>query len=191
MVTPEKCAICIETPRLWLMAQTLEHIEAELQGPSALEQALGAALSPAWPPGEYDRDALLFFHARLKEASPADAGWFGYYAIAKGPLFPVPTVIGSGGFTGPPDTDGRVEIGYSLVPEARGHGLATEMVQSLINHAFKRGATSLIAHTTPENRASIGVLLRCGFQEDGAGDEDGSVRYIIFPHPNQNHREAP
>lgn len=104
---------------------------------------------------------------------------FGFYAIAGAPLFESPTLIGSGGFMGPPTPDGVAEIGYSLVPEARGHGLAIEMVQALVAYAFKRGAKRVIAHTTRSNPASIAVLLRCGFGEDGPGQGEGTIRFGI------------
>ena len=39
--------------------------------------------------------------------------------------------VGDAGFFGPPGADGEVEIGYALVPSARGSGLAGEAVALL------------------------------------------------------------
>jgi RimJ/RimL family protein N-acetyltransferase len=39
--------------------------------------------------------------------------------------------VGDAGFRGPPGEGGRVEIGYALVPWARGEGLATAAVRLL------------------------------------------------------------
>ena len=50
----------LQTPRLTLIATTLAHIEAELATPDRLGILLDAHVSPTWPPGEYDRDALEF-----------------------------------------------------------------------------------------------------------------------------------
>ena len=52
--------LVIRTRRLQLVAMTLAHIEAELQGGLALGPLLGVAIPSSWPPGEYDRDAMQF-----------------------------------------------------------------------------------------------------------------------------------
>lgn len=73
--------------------------------------------------------------------------------------------IGGFGFFGPPDDSGCVEIGYGLVPAARGSGLATEAVQAALQVAAEHGATAVAADTDNGNRASQGVLLKAGFVE--------------------------
>jgi RimJ/RimL family protein N-acetyltransferase len=163
------------------VASTLEHVEAELEGPLSLAALLGAEVPASWPPGEYDRHAQEYFQGRLAAASPADAGWFGWYAIAAEPLFPSPTLVAAAGFVGPPDPDGTVEIGYSVIPEATGRGFATEAVRALGKWAIGKGAARVIAHTTRANEASIAVLLHCGFVEDGPGAEPGTIRFVAGP----------
>ncbi|MBK8596979.1 MAG: GNAT family N-acetyltransferase [Holophagales bacterium] len=165
------------TPRLSLVAATLRHVEAELTGPRSLALLLGAAVPASWPPGEYDRHAQEYFRDRLAAASPADAGWFGWYGITRTAPFASPTLVVAAGFVGPPGEDGTVETGYSVVPEARGLGYATEAVKALLAWALRNGASRVIAHTTPANAASVTVLLRCGFVEDGPGEEPGTVRF--------------
>src|SRR5215471_15903340 len=44
----------------------------------------------------------------------------------------VATVVGEAGFHGPPDADGRVEIGYMVVSEQRRNGYAEEAVRALM-----------------------------------------------------------
>jgi [ribosomal protein S5]-alanine N-acetyltransferase len=57
-------------------------------------------------------------------------------------------------------------------------GDASEMVQTLVEHAFTfPGVKRIIAHTTEANPASIAVLLRCGFHRAGAGREIGTLRF--------------
>lgn len=73
--------------------------------------------------------------------------------------------IGGFGFFGPPDDSGRVEIGYGLVPAARGAGLATEAVQAALQVAAEHGATAVAADTDNGNQASQRVLLKAGFVE--------------------------
>ena len=171
----------IDSPRLSLVAATLGHIEAELAGSLSLAALLGADVPASWPPGEYDRNAQEYFQGRLAAASPADAGWFGWYAIAAGPPFASPTLVAAAGFLGPPDADGTVEIGYSVIPEATGRGFATEAVRALGQWAIGNGAARVIAHTTRANEASIAVLTRCGFVEDGPGTEPGTIRFVAGP----------
>lgn len=60
------------------------------------------------------------------------------------------------------------EIGYSIVREQRGCGLATEAVGALLGEAFLRAALHRVrAYTLPENRSSRAVLLRNGFRDEG------------------------
>jgi len=53
---PTPCLL-LQTPRLDLIAATLDHVEAELNDPAALEGLLGVSIPEDWPPGEYDRNA--------------------------------------------------------------------------------------------------------------------------------------
>jgi len=88
------------------------------------------------------------------------------------------TLVGAGGYFGPPDAEGTVEIGYSVLPEWQRRGYASEMVQALLDHAFTfANIKRVIAHTTAANPASISVLLRCGFHAEGAGREFGTLRF--------------
>jgi RimJ/RimL family protein N-acetyltransferase len=90
--------------------------------------------------------------------------------------------VGGTGFHGPPDARGSVEVGYELVPEARGLGYATETLLALAGFAFTHPAVRTVtAATHPENTASQGVLLRAGFtrQDDPNGWPDRLHRYRL------------
>jgi RimJ/RimL family protein N-acetyltransferase len=168
----------LQSHRLTLVASTLAHVRTELESPDQLATLLDAAVSTAWPTGEYDRDAMEFFRARLEEGGEEVEGWYGWYAIradaAEGP----PTLVGAGGYFGPPDGNGVVEIGYSVLPEWQHRGYASEMVRMLVEHAFSLPRVErVIAHTTEANPASMAVLLRNGFQVAGPGREIGSLRF--------------
>jgi ribosomal-protein-alanine N-acetyltransferase len=169
--------LVVRTPRLELVAATLAHIDAELRNHTALEQLLGASVPEDWPPGEYDRDAQQFFRAQLLSASPSHAGWLAWYAITRNQDGQREALVAGAGFLGPP-SNGAVEIGYSVVQAARGHGYATEIVRALVAHAFTHAAVhEVVAHTSDENVASTQVLLHCGFSRVGHGSEPGSVEY--------------
>lgn len=62
---------------------------------------------------------------------------------------------------------GQAMIGYSLLPEARGRGLATRAVRLLAGWAFGIGLARLWAGTHPDNAASRRVLAKAGFREEG------------------------
>ena len=81
--------------------------------------------------------------------------------------------VGSIGCYGPPD-DGETEVGFGLVPEVRGQGIATEALRALVAAAATVGVR-LRASVAPDNRASLRVLARCGFTELRGSNEDGDL----------------
>lgn len=167
----------IETARLNLIPTTLEHLEAELNAPEQLGELLGAVVPASWPPGLYDRDAMQFFHAKLTEGGDAAVGWYGWYAIQKAAECCPATLVACGGYFGPP-ADGVAEIGYSVAPEFRRRGFASEMIKALVSRAFAtRGVSRVVAETAADNMASRRALEKCGFRVSGAGREPGHVHY--------------
>ena len=170
----------MRTARLELVAARLEHLEAELLGPERLEKLLGAKLLPSWPPGEYDRFAVAYFRDRLIEGGEAVAVWYVWYAIQPVTAGSPATLVACGGYFGPPSADGTVEIGYSVVPERRRRGYATELVQALTKRAFDApDVRRILAESDVENVASIGVLTRCGFRRQGTGREPHYDRFQL------------
>ena len=171
-------ATVLQSPRLTLIASTLAHIRTELESPEQLTNMLNAVVSPDWPTGEYDRDAMEFFRARLEEGGEEVEGWYGWYAVREANRESARALVGGAGYFGPPDEAGTVEIGYSVLPEWQRRGYASEMVQTLVEHAFTFAHVKCtIAHTTEANPASIAVLLRCGFHRAGVGRETGTLRF--------------
>lgn len=167
----------LRSDRLTLVPASVAHVQAELVGASAFGTLLGAAIPASWPPGEYDESAQRFFLECLLAAGEDGIGWYGWYAIRNPDAETIRTVVGAGGYFGPP-TDGLVEIGYSMCDEWRGQGYATEIVRMLVMHALKQPTvTQVVAHTTAANRASIRVLERAGFIMIGTGVAPDSWRY--------------
>ncbi|GAB2753566.1 GNAT family N-acetyltransferase [Streptomyces bullii] len=83
--------------------------------------------------------------------------------------------VGAMGFHGAPDEDGRVEVGYDLVEDARGHGYATEALRALSAWALARdGVRAVTAVVDRANVPSQNVVARAGFAlvaQDAAEDE--------------------
>ena len=72
-------------------------------------------------------------------------------------LLGVDRYLGSIGLS-PTDSDDVIEIFFSLVPAAQGHGYATEAVDALIGFARGHGVRQLTARVFDDNRPSIAVL---------------------------------
>ena len=65
-------------------------------------------------------------------------------------------------------SQGRAAVGYWLVPEARGRGIATRAVRLLARWAFDSlGVARLELTCGPDNEASQRVAARCGFTREG------------------------
>ncbi|MER6216319.1 GNAT family N-acetyltransferase [Streptomyces sp. NPDC001272] len=112
-----------------------------------------------------------------REAGTYRPGW-GPYAIVR---TDDGRAIGGIGFHGAPDAGGNAEIGYDLVPSARGNGYATDALKGLAAWAFAQpGLTALHASVAEDNAPSHGVVTRAGFERTGATDEHG-LRYTLRP----------
>lgn len=162
------------TPRLRLIPATEPLLRASLAGATDLAAACGCTVPSSWPPEHYDADAVTFTLDWLRKR-PADVQW-GFYCIE----LPAPdggpgALIGAGGFKGPPDADGIVEIGYSVLPEYQRRGFALEAVLGLVQFAFNQPKVQMIcAHTLASGEASIGVLKKAGFRMIGRGHDPGA-----------------
>lgn len=73
-------------------------------------------------------------------------------------------VVGTIGTYGPPDREGRVEIGYGLVESARGTGLMTDVLGGYVRALLASGVTEVVAHTEVGNVPSQRVLGRLRFE---------------------------
>jgi len=173
----ENPMLTIRTERLDLVAAGIDHLEAELDSPLRLGSLLGAHVPEDWPPGEYDRPAIEFFRARLIE-NPGSLGWYSWYALERAAGGQPATLVGAGGYFGPPSAEETVEVGYSISVGFRGRGFATELVRALVARAFlEAGIRRVIAHAFPGNAGSVKVLERTGFVPVGPGREPGTVQY--------------
>jgi ribosomal-protein-alanine N-acetyltransferase len=146
------------TKNLKLVPQTKEEVLAMIEAMSPAEKA------------ELSADWLALLHA----STSADPWTHGFSLLLRNG----DTVVGTGGFKGPPAADGVVEIAYGVSPEYQGNGYATEAAQALTAYAFSSGKVRVVrAHTLPESNASARVLTKCGFRRIGEviDPEDGLV----------------
>lgn len=122
---------------------------------------------PGWHadfPREDDRGAASLWH----EGDP----WGPRSIVHRG------VVVGSIGFFGPPvlAEDGvlEAEVGYGLVADARGAGLATEALEALLG-PVDRQHVRLRASIAPDNAASLRVAAKAGFTGIRGSTEDGEL----------------
>ena len=87
-------------------------------------------------------------------------------------------MVGRGGLQTTHATGGlEVEVGWAIVPERWGQGLATEMAWLAVNVAFADlDLQSIVAFTLPDNVASRRVMEKAGF----AYERD--IVYVELPH---------
>jgi [ribosomal protein S5]-alanine N-acetyltransferase len=168
----------ILTSRLRLIASRVEHLQAELANPPHLEKSLGIKVSPGWPAGFYDQDAMQFFLTNTLEGGPDALGWYGWYAIRRPTETEEALLVGGAGFLGPPGEEAVVEIGYSMVEDERGKGYATEIVNALVQRAFEDPRVrEVVAEVHETNTPSIRVMERAGFVRIGPGRDEGHWRF--------------
>jgi len=75
------------------------------------------------------------------------------------------------------------ELGWSLLPEARGKGLTTEAALRVRRYAYEDlGLTTLISFVDPDNAPSVAVARRLGARRDGQFNLRGSM-VDIWRHP--------
>ena len=169
----------LKTDRLLLIPAEIRHLEAEVERTASLSAILGVEVPDNWPP-EILRDALPYFLKQLRE-QPSSVGWNGWYWIRRATANEPAVLIGDGGFVAPPDDDGEVEIGYSVLPQFQGLGYASEGALALIDWAFGHPEiTRIIGETDHDNSASIRVLQKLGFTYAGPGSEAGRNKWQIM-----------
>lgn len=162
--------------RVRLVPGTVELLEAEDE-PARFSQLLQATVPAGWPPGFYDRPAREFFLEVLR-TRPDAVGWTVWYVVLPGSEGDSPVVIGAIGACGPPDDQGEIVIGYSIVDSYRGHGYATESLRGFLGWAFGHPELRrIVADTFAELTPSIGVLQKNGFERGGEGHDPGSIRF--------------
>jgi ribosomal-protein-alanine N-acetyltransferase len=157
--------IRVKTERLELRPLPAQAAAALPGDRETAARILGATFEADWPHAEL-LDVLPLQADALPSAEP-----FGIWVMIE---LETETVVGDIGFFGPPDADGSVEIGYSVVPDRRRRGYATEAAHSLVGWALQQpGVRRVVAGCEPDNEPSIRTLERISFVriDDGRRDQ--------------------
>ncbi len=81
---------------------------------------------------------------------------------------------------------GQAMVGYSLLPDFRGRGVATRAVNLVAAWAFEIGVRRLVAGVAPDNTASQRVLEKAGFARESVqrsrfhGPDGGRVDDLLY-----------
>lgn len=124
---------------------------------SVLDGDAAHVLAPGFPRPD---DRLL-----LEGVLAAGTGATGSWLVARDGA-----VVGTAGAAGGVSPDGDQELGYGLVPAARGAGTGTQAVAAVAAVLERRpGVRRLTAEVLPGNEASLRLLRRLGFAEVDGG----------------------
>lgn len=113
---------------------------------------------------------------------PAGAAWVARAVVD----VPGGAVVGHGGFHGPPDADGTVEVAYSVDPVFRRRGYARAILRALLQRADQDpGVRAVRASIRPDNTGSLATIAGCGFRKVGEqwDPEDGLEHVFLRPSP--------
>ena len=168
----------IRSPRLELVAFSPAAMRAVLDRDYASAAAdLGAAV-----PGDLRERLGDLFEMRLDDVArdPAVRPWIARAMILTDELG-VRRLVGSVGFHGPPNEEGRAEVGYHVEPGFRRRGFATEAVRTLIDWAAREhGITRFRASVAPTNVASLAVVAGLGFRQTGRQWDEVDGEELVF-----------
>ena len=153
----------IATPRLVLVSLDVRATELILAGDEVgAGERLGVIL-----PSDLGRAAEGLLRIRLHDLRtfPDAQTWLlRLIAIRTMPR----RMAGFVGFHGPPDAQGRAEIGYEVLPAYRRRGIASEAVRGMLEWARPQGVRTFVASIRPDNAASRSLATQLGFRPAGS-----------------------
>lgn len=167
----------IRTQRLELHLLSRQELDDVAAGSAAaLAKRIGADVDSEWVE---EVRGLAAFRARQLRERPTDAPWL-LRAIVTAEAGGPRRAIGYLNFHSAPDPSGMVEIGYTLMPGARGRGYAIEAVRGAFAWATREfGIHRFRASVSPGNERSENLIGKLGFVRTGEQwDERDGLEYV-------------
>lgn len=151
----------LETERLFLIIMNYSMIRSLINGTNVELTDLGLTCGHGWPRQE-TFDIIRFLADTMKE-DQSPSGYEIWLIVKKDGMI----IIGDAGFTGPPDVEGKVEIGYGLVESERNKQYGYEAVSALIEWAMTQDKVKVICAdgVLINNFGSIRILEKVGMKE--------------------------
>lgn len=169
----------IATPRFDLRSLDKAVFDALIVGDTVRAGAgLEASVPASWRSAE--ERALAVQRDRLQQA-PDAAHWLMRAIVRRSDR----VMVGHIGFHGAPGMEhlvsiapGAVEMGYTVFPEFRGQGIATEAARALMDWAAMQGVLRVVASIAPDNAPSLRIAEKLGFARWGSGKTKRMARSL-------------
>ena len=180
----------IQSPRLELIALSADFLDASLRDDlEAASRLIDLSIPRDWLEAKWLMELRL---AKIR-ANPALEPWL-FRAVG---LRETRTMIGFIGFHTLPGAEylnsyapQSVEFGYTIFPDYRKNGYASEAVQALMDWATREhGVTRFVVSISPTNEPSLRLARKFGFRKVGSfmDPEDGVEDVFLLevnPPPN-------
>ena len=90
-------------------------------------------------------------------------------------------MVGHIGFHGSPEAIGCAELGYTVMPNRRRQGYATEAATALMDWAaLEHGVHRFFVSISPGNASSLAMAAQLGFRQVGEQiDEEDGMEYVF------------
>lgn len=139
-----------------------------------------AAAAAGHPLSEFLASESWLWEIRREQIArdPASADWIARAVVAE----PEGVVVGHGGFHGPPDEHGTVEVAYSVDPLFRRRGYAKATLAALLERADADPAVRVVrASISPGNTGSLATIAGFGFKKAGEQwDPEDGLEYVFL-----------
>jgi RimJ/RimL family protein N-acetyltransferase len=150
-----------------LTAASVRALAARPGEPLAQEGLIGLV----WPA---DDSRVLRYRGEALAADPAARPWLLHAVLdADGRL------IGRIGCHSAP-VGGRVEVGYAVVPAARGQGVATHVLGVFLDWLRDQGVDTVVLAVRPDNDPSLRIARRAGFVPVGEREDDEDGQELVL-----------
>lgn len=173
----------ITSPRLDLIPLPADLLDALIVGDRAAVRRLAPFPVPEGFPDDRARE-LLEYRRRQLRADPVWLPWSIRAVVRRG--IP-PVMVGYANFHGPPGIndlglEGAAEVGYTIFPEHRGQGYATEVARAMLDWARRaHGVTEFVSGVAPHNAPSLRVNEKLGFVPTGDVIDGERMFRLVMP----------
>jgi len=152
--------LIIETERLLIVPMTFNFVSKVLNNDITAYNEFNIKPADEWPNLD-TREILPIIRDKLS-VQCVPSGFNAWLFIDKSDS----SIVGDGGFKGPPDDNGEIDIGYGIIESRRRQGYALEAVTALIKWGLSRdNVKAITADCLKGNTASLKILKKSGMTE--------------------------
>lgn len=150
----------LESSRLIMEPISLEEGQMLIKNPMTFYFQKAIPYEIAWP--SYGLKAFLPIYVEKLSKNPEELGFGPWFIKDKhnGGF-----LIGNAGFSGRPDVDGAIELGYELLDKHNGHNYTGEVIDTLCQWAFYQEVKIIRARCTNKDIPSQKLLKQNGFKK--------------------------